>query len=217
MDQAAYYRSHPPRCIAGFVARPTELPGTEFDGHVTMSQLDLDVPSGVRIEAPEHINPVFALSCRCGGTRHYVHAYRWVNPDFNNATVYLSPLVLECAACGKLTDLRNAPASLAALDGRPKTCRLRLPAVSITAQSSWSSSFFGPTSAVDAVAPVTLPPGRLRLATSPIAIGSFAVKKTIGIVLVAALAALTPKVLFVVRTVTLRLTRSAASCGNCSI
>jgi hypothetical protein len=105
MEQPNYFRSHPPHCIAGFVARPTELPGFEFDGHVSMSQLDLDVPPGVRIEAPEHINPVFALSCRCGGTRHYVHSYRWVNPDFNNAVVYLSPLKLECPSCRNITDL----------------------------------------------------------------------------------------------------------------
>ena len=37
--------------------------------------------------------------------------------------------------------------------------------------------------------PVALPPGRARLATSPSATGSAAVEKTIGIVVVAALAA----------------------------
>jgi hypothetical protein len=105
MDQASYFRSNPPRCLAGFVARPTELPGVEFDGHVSMSQLNFDVPAGVTIDAPEHINPLFALSCQCGGYRHYVHAYRWVNPDFHNAVAFLSPLVLECAACRKMTDL----------------------------------------------------------------------------------------------------------------
>jgi hypothetical protein len=105
MDQVSYFRSHPPRCIAGFIARPTELPGVEFDGHVSMSQLNIDVPPGVTISAPEHINPVFALSCQCGGQRHYVHGYRWSNPDFHNAVVFLSPLTLECAACGKRTDL----------------------------------------------------------------------------------------------------------------
>lgn len=105
MDQASYFRSHPPRCIAGFAVQPTELPGVEFDGHLSRSQLPIDVPSGVTIEAPQHINPVFALSCQCGGTRHFVHGYRWINQDFHNACVFLSPLVLECAACGKTTDL----------------------------------------------------------------------------------------------------------------
>lgn len=105
MDQASYLRSHPPRCLAGFISRPTELPGVGFDGHVSMSQVDFDAPPGVTIHAPEHLNPVFALSCQCGNSRHYVHAYRWVNPDYNNAVVLLSPLVLECAACEKMTEL----------------------------------------------------------------------------------------------------------------
>jgi hypothetical protein len=105
MDQASYFRTHPPRCVAGFSARPTGLPGVEFDGHVSMSQLDFGAPPGVTIDAPEHINPVFALSCRCGSDRHYVHCYRWVNAAFNNAVVILSPLVLECAACRTMTEL----------------------------------------------------------------------------------------------------------------
>jgi hypothetical protein len=105
MDPASYFRSHPPRCIAGFTARPTELPGVEFDGHGSMSQLKFDVPPGVRIEAPEHFNPIFALSCRCRGDRHYVHAYHWINPNYPGDVIILSPLVLECAACGRMTDL----------------------------------------------------------------------------------------------------------------
>src|SRR6516162_6566925 len=105
MNQASYYRSHPPRCIAEFIARPTALPGVEFDGHVSRSQLNFDAPAGMTIQGPEHVNPVFALSCPCGGGRHYIHGYRWINPDFHNAVVFLSPLVLECAACRKMTDL----------------------------------------------------------------------------------------------------------------
>src|SRR5207248_1908434 len=54
---------------------------------------------------PEHITPVFALSCQCGGNRHYVHCYRWINADFNDAVVTLSPLALECGACRKMTKL----------------------------------------------------------------------------------------------------------------
>jgi hypothetical protein len=105
MDQANYFRCHPPRCLAGFAVRSTELPGVEFDGHVSKSQLNLEVPKGVTIDAPEHMNPVFALFCQCGGARHYVHCYRWINADFNNAVVTLSPLALQCADCRKTTDL----------------------------------------------------------------------------------------------------------------
>jgi hypothetical protein len=105
MDQASYFRSHPPRCLAGFSVRPTQLQGVEFDGHASRSQFKITPPPGVTIDAPEHINPIFALSCQCGGGQHYIHGYQWINPDFHNAVVFLSPLVLECAACGKTTDL----------------------------------------------------------------------------------------------------------------
>lgn len=105
MDQASYFWEHPPRCIAGLVARPAALPGVEFDGHPSISQLNIEVPPRATIEAPEHINPVFSLFCRCGGSRHYVYCYRWVNPDFNNEVVTLSPLDLECIACGVTTPL----------------------------------------------------------------------------------------------------------------
>jgi hypothetical protein len=110
MDQASYFRSRPPRCLAGFTARPAELLGVEFDGHVSMSQFKFDAPGGVTIHAPEHTNPLFALSCRCGGIRHYVHCHRWANPDFRNQVVTLSPLDLECAACGTITPLLDTDA-----------------------------------------------------------------------------------------------------------
>lgn len=105
MDQASYFRNHPPRCIAGFVAHPTELEGVEFDGHGSVSRLKIEAPPGVTIDGPEHTNPVFSLACQCGGGQHYVHGYRWANPDFRNVVVFLSPLVLECTACGRRTDL----------------------------------------------------------------------------------------------------------------
>ena len=53
-----------------------------------------------------------------------------------------------------------------------------------------TSSRFGATSTPNWVTPVTLPPGRLRLATSPIWTGSLPVSNTIGIVVVAAFAAI---------------------------
>ncbi|MBX3442388.1 MAG: hypothetical protein KF774_08265 [Planctomyces sp.] len=105
MDHAEYFRSHPPRCIAGFTAVPAELPGAAFDGHVSLSQLDFEPPPGVTIHAPELTNPIFALACRCGGQRHFVHCHCWINPDYGDQAVILSPLDLECAVCGKLTPL----------------------------------------------------------------------------------------------------------------
>ena len=53
-----------------------------------------------------------------------------------------------------------------------------------------SSSRFGATSAFKVVTPVRLPPGRFRLPTRPSLTGSKPTKNTIGIVLVAALAAI---------------------------
>jgi hypothetical protein len=49
------------------------------------------------------------------------------------------------------------------------------------AQAGISSSRFGATSWFRLVTPVTLPPGRFRLATSPTSTGSAPVPKTIGI------------------------------------
>src|SRR6516165_4613979 len=78
-----------------------------------------------------------------------------------------------------------------------------------------TSSCFCPNSTASEVTPVMLPPGRLRLETSPAAIGSPAVTKTIGMVAVAALAASAggvPPTAAI--TATLRETRSASSIGN---
>jgi len=104
MDQASYFRSHPPRCIAGFTATPVGMPGVQFDGHPSLSQLNINVP-GVEIHAPEHVNPLFALACPCGSARYFVHGFHWTNPDFDDQSVFLSPLSLECAACGRRADL----------------------------------------------------------------------------------------------------------------
>src|SRR5580658_7156681 len=52
-----------------------------------------------------------------------------------------------------------------------------------------SSSRFGPVSTLKKLTPVRLPPGRLKLATRPGRTGSLPVKKTMGIVVVAAFAA----------------------------
>lgn len=70
-----------------------------------MSQLNFEAPPGVVIEAPEHINPVFELLCRCGGDRHFVHCYRWTNPDYDSDPITLSPIDLECEVCRTITAL----------------------------------------------------------------------------------------------------------------
>jgi hypothetical protein len=85
MDQVNYFRSHPPRCIAGFISTQVALPGGKCDGNRPLS--------------------VFALACSCGSGQHFVHGFWWRNPDFHDTLVFLSPLSLECAACGKRTDL----------------------------------------------------------------------------------------------------------------
>ena len=58
--------------------------------------------------------------------------------------------------------------------------------------------------------PVTLPPGRARLATRPLPTGSVTVTKTIGMTAVACLAAMTTGVPDVTMTSTLSRTNSAA-------
>ena len=74
---------------------------------------------------------------------------------------------------------------------------------------------FGATSMFISPNPVELPPGRLRLATRPTLTGSAPKLKTIGIVVVAALAASAAGVFpGVTMTATRRRTRSAAKSGS---
>jgi len=77
-----------------------------------------------------------------------------------------------------------------------------------------SSSRFDATSVFNDVMPVTLPPGRLKLATRPCATGSRLVLKTMGIVVVAALAASAAAISGAVITATFRWTRSTARADN---
>src|SRR5262245_54231427 len=65
-----------------------------------------------------------------------------------------------------------------------------------------SSSRFAVNSALKKLMPVTFPPGRARLATSPSLTGSAPVRKAIGIVVVAALAASAAEVLVAAITAT---------------
>ena len=81
-----------------------------------------------------------------------------------------------------------------------------------------SSSRFAANSALRKLIPVTLPPGRARLATRPSLTGSSPTVKTIGIVVVAALAASAAACRPVAAiTATWRRTNSAASAGSRSI
>ncbi len=105
-QQLAYYRQHPPRCIAEFTSIPTEVRGVSFDGHASG-----DPPPGDSIiEAGGTIDVCFILQCRCGKNRHRVFGYYWRNPDFRNELVYLSPLTAECIFCGKITDIIDTDA-----------------------------------------------------------------------------------------------------------
>jgi hypothetical protein len=86
--------------------------------------------------------------------------------------------------------------------------------VACGANSRNSPSRFAVSSTARMLTPVTLPPGRLRLATRPSATGSEAIAKTIGMLEVAVLAASAPAVLAgAAITATLRWTRSAANSG----
>src|SRR5499427_2795714 len=77
-----------------------------------------------------------------------------------------------------------------------------------------NSSRFPPKSGAMRFIPVTLPPGRARLATSPLPNGSPAAVMTIGMVEVACLAASGARVPAAAITSTLRRTRSVASSGS---
>jgi hypothetical protein len=103
-DQLAYYRTHPPRCIAGFRAQPVRMPGVVFDGHASVSDSNACV-AGVRIEGSSHVNPIFWLYCTCGCDSHFVLGYYWRNPDYHNELVFVGPLALRCGTCGKVTEL----------------------------------------------------------------------------------------------------------------
>ena len=75
-------------------------------------------------------------------------------------------------------------------------------------------SRFPPSSGTMRLMPVTLPPGRARLDTSPLATGSPALVMTIGITLVACLAAKGPRCAWDTMTSTLSRTSSAAKADS---
>jgi hypothetical protein len=83
------------------------------------------------------------------------------------------------------------------------------------ANSRSNPSFFASSADASRLTPVTLPPGRLRLATRPVRTGSAALTKTIGILLAAAFAAFAGSLPPAARmTATWRPTRPAASAAR---
>src|SRR5262245_42922635 len=86
--------------------------------------------------------------------------------------------------------------------------------VAMGKRSRRNPSRLAASSAAKKVMPVTFPPGWLRLATRPSPTGSAAVENTIGIVVVAVLAASAAGVMEVVITATLRRIKAATSSGN---
>ena len=96
-----------------------------------------------------------------------------------------------------------------------RTVRVHSTAIVVALGTSWrsSSSRFAPNTLAKKTTPVTLPPGRLRLATRPSLTGSPPVAKTIGTVVVAALAASAAGV-FPTITATGRRIKSATRAGS---
>jgi hypothetical protein len=86
--------------------------------------------------------------------------------------------------------------------------------IAVGTASCSSSTRFAHASTFKFLMPVTLPLGRLMLATRPISTGSAAAEKTIGIVMLPVFAARAEGPPPTTITATLRLTRSAASAGN---
>ncbi len=77
-----YFMSHPPRCLERFRARALAegLSNVIFDGH------------------GEEWNPVFAITCACGGTEFRISGYALTEPD---CSLFLSPLEACCTKCGQ--------------------------------------------------------------------------------------------------------------------
>jgi hypothetical protein len=106
---------------------------------------------------------------------------------------------------------RNVVPATAASAGLTRTATRAVPGTS----SRSNSNRFADKSIARKVMPVRLPPGRARLATRPRLTGSSPTVKTMGIVVVAALAASADNVPpLVAITATWRRTNSLASAGN---
>jgi hypothetical protein len=78
-------RNTPPRCLDGFKIAPVELKDVAFDGHGS------------------DLNKVYRLACGCGHDRFRVLGHLLKND--RGQAVFVSPLALECADCGTVTEL----------------------------------------------------------------------------------------------------------------
>ena len=101
-DQTAYYKKHPPKCVADFLAQPDWLENIEYDGHGSSGQY----PDGL----VANLNIVFAIKCQCGGSMHMIiaeseHEEIWHHKNLVIAEKYF----LECSSC-HLRHLIFAPA-----------------------------------------------------------------------------------------------------------
>lgn len=81
----AHLRNTPPRCLAGFTVAPATLPGVAFDGHGS------------------NLIKIYKLACPCGHDHFRALGHHLKNDRGDD--VFVSPLALECAACGKVTEL----------------------------------------------------------------------------------------------------------------
>ncbi len=75
----------PPRCLDGFQVEQTELENVLFDGHGS------------------ELNKIYKLACACGHDRFRVLGHHLEND--RGQPIFVSPLALECASCGKITEL----------------------------------------------------------------------------------------------------------------
>src|SRR6516162_6869258 len=141
---------------------------------------------------------------------------RWLASVVNAVLISPTVPVLKTWICRSIVRPADS-ASLTRNSARAGLAGLTKTATWVNAGTSSrrSSSRFGTNSPKKKLTPVRLAPGRERLATSPRLTGSSGIAKTIGIVVVAALAAIAGAVPpFAKMTVTRLRTRSAASAGN---
>src|SRR6516165_1542091 len=165
---------------------------------VSGRQRDNSFPLGVHERAGAHVQRASpALDERCKGGLDFAAA-----ADIEDDQL----LPIACAAASR--SLRSA-----SISGLLEFSDIA--AIIVALGTIWcsSSSRFAANTLLRKLTPVTLPPGRLRLATRPSLTGSPPVTKTIGTVEVAALAANAERVLQMIRATWWR-TKSATRAGN---
>jgi hypothetical protein len=77
-------RNTPPRCLAGFKVEPATLSNVVLDGHGSAN------------------NKIYKLACACGHERFRVLGHP---RNVRGHALFVSPLALDCAACGTVTEL----------------------------------------------------------------------------------------------------------------